>query len=233
LSFNFTIVKAAECSLEDKARLKRDAKEVKMILNEKQVLLDPSTYYNTEGVDSPVYKTYFEMNLTNLTEEMYVEVENDFNKIVITNKDTNFEKGIIFENGILKFNWEDVDRIVKFHYTIYATSSSCAGEKLSEGYYTTPKYNYLSEAGICKGIEDYKYCSRFIQEDIDYGDQFDNISRYKESLEEEEAKKAKSWTEKAKRFIKEHKVLVIVGASIIVVGGGSTVILKHRKKRVL
>ena len=226
-------VKVAECSNEELVKLRKEANEVKMVLNEKQELVDPSTYYVSEGVDAPVYKTYFEMSLTNVTDDMYVEVKNDFNKIVISNKLLSPKDGITLENGVLKFRWEEVDRIVKFTYTIYGTPSSCSGEKLAVGNFTTPKYNYLSEAEICKGIEDYKYCSRFLKEDISYMDQFNNISEYKDKLEEEEAKKNSSWKAKVKRFIKQHKVLLISGASIIVVGGGTVVILKHRKKRVL
>ena len=222
-----TTAKAAQCTNEEKVKLKKEASQVKMVLKEVEEEMDPSKYYLTDGYDGPVYTYYFDVSLTNITDDMFVEITNNKDGDKITNV-TNPPK-----NGIISFNWDDIYEITKFTYTIYAKSgSTCAGEKLFVGNYTAPKYNYYAGATACNGVEDYKYCSKFIYEDVNDNDIYKNIKNYKKAKQIEEEKKSNSWTEKAKRFIKEHKVLVIAGAAIIV-GGGTAVILKQRKKRVV
>ncbi len=220
--------KAAECTNEEKAKLKKEAKEVKMVLTEKQEEMDPSTYFATDGYDGPAYYYYFDVSLTNVTDNLFVEVSTDRDDTKITSV-TNPPK-----NGIMTFKWDDIYKITKFTYTVIAKNSeTCNGEVLYKGYATAPKYNYFAEAGICNGVEDYKYCNRFIYEDVNSNEIYRNVKSYKQSLELEEAKKANSWKEKIKKFVKKHKVLIIAGTSLIVVGGGTVVILKQRRKRVM
>ena len=126
-----------------------------------------------EGATEALPIVYFNMKLINITKDMIVTITNDLDdeKIFINTPGA---------NGIYEFEWNKVDLITKFTYVIKASSSTdCFTETLRTGYLVTPKYNYFSRYGICDGISDYKYCSKFITFDVKYSDQMRYIKDYK------------------------------------------------------
>lgn len=225
---NLKVVNAASlCSVEDQAKLNKIAGSVKAVYEEAKEELDPSTYITTpETGEGPFYKEYFKIIFTNITEEVYVKITNDYNDEVkfIRYQDT--------DDGMYTFDWNDLDAVVKFTYEVYSSDkTACQNEKYFTNYLVTPKLNEFYNYLICDGIKDYLACQKYIPINMGYNEQYNKIVEYKEAKKEKEIEENKKWYEKIGDFVKKHKTAVIVGGSIIVIAGVAIVVVIIKRKR--
>lgn len=73
----------------------------------------------------------------------------------------------------------------KIEYRIYA-DAMCKDEYLKTIYINLPTYNKYYTDELCKGIESYKYCNKWVSATFTYYDFNQAIKAYKESLIEDE-----------------------------------------------
>ena len=103
-----------------------------------------------------IYIKGFNINLINVTKDIYVKVTN--------NKDNNEH---VFKNdgqndGIYTFQTKKSDEMVTYTIEIYANKYDCAGELIRKYTMITPMYNSYSEFQTCKDNPEFYYCQEFI-----------------------------------------------------------------------
>lgn len=175
-------------------------------------------------------KSYFKIDIRNVTEEL---------EIVVTNNNTKTKTNYSYKdavNGTISFENEVTDKIVKYTIDVYSTSASPCGKiKLNTIHVTTPAHNNRSNSSKCMGIEEYYLCHEYLYVNTDFSDFSDLTYEYKKNKEKEQEKADKDKNEGIFGFIKENKLVVIITTiSVIAVGGIVTVIIvKKQRSRIV
>ena len=220
-------VKAAECSNEAKARLKKDASNVKMIYMEETKVEGKVPVVELDGEMIEISYDYFKISLNNITKEMYINITSDVDdeKRHVTYNAT--------KNGTYTFDWIDIDNTALFKYEIYGSASSpCSSEKIGEGYLRTPRYNVLHTTALCEGLSDLPECDKYILSDLSEDELVEKINEYKEKKSKKENEKNATWYGKAINYVKQHKVLAISGV-VVIAGAGVALVVIKRKRRAI
>ena len=215
---------ADSCSNEEKARLKKEAAKVKMVYEEAEKVVDRRPIPDLGDELYDVKANYFILNISNITNDLTVVIQNNYNndKISVDYSNT--------DSGLYSFDWNNIKSIVSFTYKVYGSpSSSCFDELLASGYLITPKYNRLHDTTLCEGVTDFKACDKYITDDTDQEVLRKRILEYKEKKEKTQEQK-KSTIEKVIGVIKEHKILTICLASVVLISGVALVIRKRKKR---
>lgn len=225
ITCNFiTIVNAAECTYTDEAELNAIAGNVKInneIITEKE-----------EFVDMTVDVEKFKITLLNITEEIYVVVENDkgMESKTYTYQDTT--------NGEVSFIWENTNEIASFTATVYASNNSnCGGKKLRTHYLSTPRFNEFSKRDICndEDMKDFYLCQKYVM-----FSEVDNESFVKrvESFingdignNGEEVPDKVTFMDQVFKFLDDYKWYIIGGVIVIGAAGGYIYYRKSKKQR--
>ncbi|MFI3260893.1 MAG: hypothetical protein R3Y13_04185 [bacterium] len=181
------IVKANTCTAEDKAMLLNAATMVEVNYVEGFVKLDPSQYPTSDSADEDdedrgdIFKSVMEINVYNLTENLYIKATNSFTK----------EEFYIYhydlEDGIYTHIQEEQYYISTYTFEVMAfIDTDCVGETFAIKYLTVPKYNELTNSDICNGYEDQVLCQKYTT--IDNLTEYDVYKKIEElkALEEEE-----------------------------------------------
>lgn len=242
LFFAFTTTAyGASCNYEEQAKLNSEAANVKANYEIKERILDPSEYTVPDSIlGTPeeatyVAKTdYIQVNILNMTENMYLEVSNSVNDMV---RRYNYSEAI---NGNITFNWEEIGTLVNYTIKIYTSSNTgCEGNVLKTLRLSLPRYNEYSEYAICDSVPDYYLCQRYVNfEPVEFKEFSQKITKQTEEKQEEEKKQEEEnakWYKRAMNYVKEHKVLFISGGVILitVVGGTTIVVIKRRRRSVI
>ena len=227
LSFcSLITAKATTCTNEEYVKLKQVASNVGHTYEEKQEEVDPNTYLKNDEVGyGPLYESYLSVIFSNITNDIYIKISNDYNDEVkyVRYQDT--------KDGIYSFDWKNIDKITKFTYEVYSsTETSCPDEKYYTGYIILPKYNEVSESAMCNGLNDFEPCNRYITTNMDPAEQERRIQEKIKIVEEKEAKKNKKWYQKIGDFGKKYAVVIIAGSIIVIVGVATVVVDKKRKR---
>lgn len=94
-----------------------------------------------------------------------------------------------------------------------------------------PMYNMYSAMQVCEGIEDYKYCSEFIDENIDSAEVEMKIEEFRENLIDEGKLADEDFdslkTEKENNTL---TYLLALIALILIISFGTSIVLYKRKK---
>lgn len=120
------------------------------------------------------YKDNFTVTFTNVSSEL-----------VITDIDSNKDYK---KSGEL--NIYDV-KPGSHSYYIYVYDKNCYDNELGTKTINIPYYNKYYQNEECEGISNYKYCSRWLPNDISYKDWYSNVIKYKESIKKEQKSKEK------------------------------------------
>lgn len=134
----------------------------------------------------------FTINVTNLKQDLVIEYLN-------TEKKYNSNKELNFNNLYSG----------KHTFMVYAKSSTCQEEYLRTKYVELPYYNSFYGKDLCKGIEEYSFCTKWLRTKYNYDYQYNNILEYKNNLNKKEEKEKKveySTLDKIMIFIKENYV---------------------------
>ncbi len=240
LTFLFNYINVyAECSVVDETKLTKEARNVKASFEiaQRDMSKDPGFNYPDgfpieEEDNTPVYTPYFKIYITNLTENLYIEVKDSVGNEV---KRYNYSDS---NNGEIVISQEDIAEIHRYTVTVYASDKTeCISKKLSTTYTTTPMFNYLTTYGICDGAEGYYACEPWLNTPLtDLENVEERINRYKEKKKEEQEEEKKKEEEKGfKAFLSKNRVIIIV-VSICIIGIGGVVtviIIKKQRSRVL
>ena len=227
---------SATCDAVENNKLTGLAVNVNVTYEEAEGELDSSEYSPPDGVTEEeadnytVKYTYFKIYITNLTEDLYVVVNNS-----VTGSSTTYNYSDS-ENGTITFNWDDILNITNLTVTVYSSgNTNCAGSKLRTIYKTLPRYNQLSSSELCEGNEDFYLCHRYLSINaVDFDEFVTLINKYesgKVNNDGQEIIEPENPESGFQKFIRENKVaIIIVGVSIIAVGATTIVILVKRQR---
>lgn len=233
--------KAAACDYEEKAQLNKEAANVKANYEIKERIMDPSEYtipdaiLGTEEEDTYVAKTdYMQINILNITKNMYVEVTND------KDSETKTYTYNDVKDGNISFDWYNIGDLIKYTIKVYASNETgCSGNTLKTLYVSLPRYNDYSTYNICTKVPEYYMCQKYVTyEDDGYSSFVTKVKKEVEKQEQkdrEEQERKSKWYNKMFDFIKEHKTAFIVGGvTLVVVAGGATyIIIKKRRRSII
>lgn len=143
----------AKCLYSDLAELKKIASNV----NES---------YEYKIIDN---KAYFDVTLTNLTDDIYF-VDTTNNKVY---KNNNSE--------ITLKNYRSGQTIV---YNFYSSNLDCQDTVLYTIRIVLPQYNIFYNDPICVGAKEYSLCQRWYGNNLSYNTFLDKVNQYKENKKE-------------------------------------------------
>lgn len=83
-----------------------------------------------------------------------------------------------------------------YKFKVYATNSLCDTDALYTVYVTLPYYNNYYKDELCKGIEDYELCQKWIKNKITYDEFKNKITDYKKVIDKEDNNPDKNKTVK-------------------------------------
>ena len=232
--FSLITSAASKCDYSELAEINREASAVKISYEQKQRKLEGDNgVVDTQSgkVDYDIYENYFAVNITNVTDDLYIKVinPNDNSIRVFSSADAT--------DGIISFEWNDTKTVTNLQFKVYTSSkTSCADEEVVVQYKTMPMYNYFSTSAYCSRHPKEDVCQRYVTKEVSA----EEISKRTENEVSETVEKAnqedKSAVEKITNFIKKNKKGFIIGGSIIIVLGVVTttvVIIKRRRSRLI
>ena len=229
-----TSVKAETCGYEEKAKLNNEAANVKVNYEIKQRQLDKNNYNPPDAIVgtedeanwNPIVD-YFQVNILNLTENIYVEVKNDQN-----NETTKYYYNNS-QDGKIAIDWLNLENVAKFTITVKSTDASgCTDRTLKTLNLTLPRYNEYYEYSLCQSIPDYYLCQKYVTfDEVKLGYFTKKVYEEIDKKNQKEIEKNLKWYEKAWNFIKDHKVAFITGGVIIVAAGATITVVIIRKRR--
>lgn len=222
------------CDVSEIAELNREVVNIKGNYEEAEGVLDPSEYVIPDTIIGTPEESefvgkydYFKISIMNLNEKFYIEVTNDYNKDKLT---FNYNDS---KDGVVTFDWKNIDEITKFTVKIYASDKTgCRGELYRTYTITTPRINVYHGRAICEGIEEYYLCQKYVNYDeVDYNTFMERTSNYIKSLEEKNKSDEDSWLDKTGNFVSEHKTAFIIGAVGLIIVAGVVVAVIMKKHR--
>ena len=217
-----TSVKADNCKYTEQEKLQEEASKISIKKSVTSVV-DKSAVCE-DGQSECIYKDLYEINILNLSDNLYIEATNDLTEeeMFFTSKDAD-------EDGIITFTWDNIDKVTHFTFKVYASEKTeCYTKYLAQQLLTLPRKNEHYYYRYCDGIEDNELCQEYVEYDeIPYAEQVEKIKEYKASLEKEETTK-KGFFAKLLDFLKSYGVFIVLG--IIVIGAVIFVIIKLRKR---
>lgn len=217
--FSFTIVKA-ECSYAKQSELNALASNVKYSVEPKEEEIPVMD--EEAGPDASYIKTTFSLQLLNITQDMKVNIYNDYLKTT-----TSYSYNDV-KDDILTINSGTGNEIVKFKVDIYGTGE-CGTQLLRTFEVKTPMINPYKYYGFCDNTPSYYLCQDYLTEDpgMTPSEVSAAIEKFKEQkkVKEEESKKKQSLLQMIGSFLKQYGIWIIIGIAII----GVIVIIIIRK----
>lgn len=158
------IVNAEKCSYIEKYKLMKEASKVK--IKYEPVFEDIEDNNCSTGDCLPQRIYYFKIYILNASENMRIEVENNYN-----NDKTTYTKDDISDDVITFFDYDSTE-VKRYEFKIYASEATeCNTEKLQTIYLTLPRHNRFYNEGYCLDHEDYYLCEEYVEfDDMDIND---------------------------------------------------------------
>lgn len=232
----FTLsVSAATCSYEERAELNSEISNItanyEVITIELENSEPPDALLETEEEENYVSTTdALQVNILNLTENVYAVVTNNYNDEELTYhySDT--------DNGNVAIVWRELGELVTFTIQIYSSdATSCADTLLRTLRVSLPRYNeYAATFAICEQVPDYYLCQRYVYYDeIEFGEFMDRVTAEIERVnqEAEENKDDLTWYEEIGHFISENRTPIIIGVVVVLIITGVIVVVVIRRRR--
>lgn len=221
---------ASKCGYAELAEINQEASGVKISYEEKQRVLegDNGVADVEEQPDEPFYEDYFVVNITNVTDKLYVKVINSLDNSV---KVFNSSDAV---NGVISFEWNDLEQVANLTLKVYTSAkTSCQDEEVVVQYKTLPMYNYFSDMAYCEENKDEKICQKYVTKEVTDEEYYSKVDKQIQKKVDEVNEKEDSGVVK---FVKRNKKGFIIGGSIIIVIGVVTagvVIVKRRRSRLI
>ena len=149
------------CDSKTIKKLYNDADKITLKYKEKEEVVGKGLDQETdEEVD--VYGYVFDVQLTNITDDFYLVIKSDNpyekNEATIKYSDT--------KKGEYTFTTKYTDVVVTYEVSIYTNVEQCQNELFRKFTFVTPIYNRFADLGICQHYKDFKWCKKFITEDV-------------------------------------------------------------------
>lgn len=165
----------SKCSKEQLDELYKIAENIK-VETEMREIEDKDNMVLNQETDKlePAISIVPILKFTNLNSKVYIFMSNNYNEKTQELK-LESNKGEI--NGIQS------DRIVEYTLEVRANDYDCKGETIRKFTVTTPIFNSFSELDICVDYPDYKYCQKYLAEDLPTMHDFQyGLQNYKKTL---------------------------------------------------
>ncbi len=237
---------ARSCSTSEKAELNKILPNIKANYEEKQKVPVVNENESEEGgftdggaeeqVEGGIYEEqiqyYFDIVVTNLTEQFYLEISNSSDDEV---KTFNYSDS---KDGIVTYSWEYLDEVTTFTIKVFTSDKTgCPGTLQKTLTIRTPRFNEYYDSPSCKEVPEFNLCQKYVTYGSMENAEFERrIEEYinskniiKENPEKEEQEKA-TW-EKIKEFVSNNKYYFIGGGVVLVVGAGVVIGLVVKKRR--
>ncbi len=180
-------------------------------------------------------ESFFRIYISNVTEELYVNVID-----TQTNKTKTYTYADA-KDGVITIDQTDMTSINNYTFMVYSSSATgCPNRRLYTLYLTTPMYNSYNESDLCVDIEEFYLCHEFLSVPVVSFDDFvkltDNYRAGKINEKGEEITNTQKKEEKGfAQFIKKHRNMVIVVSVIVVATGGlvTVIIVKKQRSRIV
>ena len=218
---------SAECSNKERAELnslaanvKANYEEAQRELNEEDYTIPDAIYDKETAKDYVAYEDYFKINILNVMDKIYVEVNNNYDSNRYTFNSQNVKE------GVATFDWDNLDKVTTFTIKVYAdNTTSCEGDALRTMYVTTPRYNQYHMYDVCEKAKELDVCQKYVtSKNIDYAVFMRKVDEYLNDGMNGSGEKDKS-------FFKQNKRAIIIGgvALLIIVGVGVAVIVQRKR----
>lgn len=217
-----TVNAASLCSYQEQNTINQKAANIKVsyeILTEKEPSEnDPNLVFDVD---------YFNISITNITDDFYIRIKNDYN-----NQTQNFSSSDA-KDGIITFKWSYSAEVTNFTIDIYTSNkTSCPNEVYKTIYLTTPRFNTYSQTDFCVENSDLQYCQKYVTfKEIEYNDFDKRVEKFKndkKNNDKNEEEDNKSKNNKILEFFDKYK-WTILGSSVII-GAGIFIIVINMKK---
>lgn len=185
--------------------------------NDSQMLANDIEYSIFESYDYDDVKS--EVEFYGLSDELYLEVTNDYNDDVdVYTKDN-------FTDGVLVIQSKTVTEKINYSAKVYTTDTSCSNKILRNINFSTNKYNIFVSNEVCNDRYDtIKYCNPF----YDVKDM--SLTEFINLVNEEAAKLDVHYT--FKDYVKMYYLYVLIPFLVIsIVYIVRIIIFKRRKKQ--
>ena len=171
---------------------------------------------------------YFDVNITNVTEDFY---------IVIKNNVTKEEKKYTSENaknGIISIKWTEIFKVTNLTIQVFTSNKTqCPNERFKTIYLTLPRYNEYWNRPVCEGNETFRMCKQFVTfDEINEEEFIGEISKYREQQKEHTQGKPNveepTLMDNVFEFIDAYKFIIIGGVALVV---GVAVLINNRRTK--
>ena len=153
----------------------------------------------------------------------YVEANDD---VTFTIKFSNIPDGFTiydFYNNV-RYEYQGPELIIpaeknkSYKFNVYTNNVSCYLENLYNHYVTIPSYNKYYKDELCKGIEDYKLCSKWLNVTISYDEWKEQIIKYRNSFnieKEQDNVFKKTLFDKIVDFYVDYYIVILISLIVI------------------
>lgn len=160
------------------------------------------------------YSVIFEITVSNLTNEIYMIDRSTGRYHYSNNQDFKLE------------NYQPGETI---QFDFYARNTGCTSEKLFTNYVTLPTYNPYYSSDICKGIEDFELCQKWLKHSMTYKEFYEGVTKFlnKTEIKPEpiEPEEEFNW-DAIIEFWANYYIYILL---TIIIGGGIILYLHDRK----
>lgn len=213
--FITTVDAAKTCSTSEQAEINSLVSNIRGAYQEREEEVSDDFYDNIDGYyDEETEKPtipYFEISITNLNNKVYAVVTNDYNDETKTYTYNDVK------DGIVTFEWLNLDEIVNFKIEIYtSTDTGCPNELQRAITLRTPRLNEYYNYEICNENPNFNLCQKFVTfEPVDYDTFIEKVNNYNNKKdkkdEAEDAEEKKDIWEKITDFVTANKYYFIGG----------------------
>ncbi len=225
-----SVASASKCEYSELSQINKEAAGVKVTYEEVNELInDPTSEGGSDlEYEYDMYDTYFKVTISNLTNDLYVKVINS------ADNSTKEFSGADAKDGIVSFNWKDLNTIANLTIKVYTNSNtSCPDEEVLVNYLTLPMRNeYYTWVG-CTNNPDASICKKYVTSEVTY-EAYQKLATKQTKKTAEEIKEENEGNS-VSRFIKKNKKGFIIGGSIIIVMGvvATVVVIRKRRSRLI
>ena len=216
---NNVVLADSNCSYNEQAELLNKATNIKASYEIESEIV--------HFVDMDANVDHFNILVSNVTEDFYVIIKNDFNS---ETKTYNYSDT---KDGIITYRWNNIDSIANFTIEVYESGlTKCAGEKYKTLYIQTPRFNEYYDREICEELTDFYLCQKYTTSKIVAEDRFfEQLESYQSGKinNQGEAIDNRNVFDKVFDFIKDNKWFILGG--VVIITGGVVVITRRKNKK--
>lgn len=162
-----------KCSTDLIKKLSNEANKIKMSYKEKTIQADLYETGDDSGENFYTYDHVWNVNFDNVTDNFYLRITNDFDDTIKTiTKDT-------LVDGKWTFDTVPDDDVVTYTISVISNPEGCKEQVFRKFELKALIFNTWSSSTKCSIYNDFKYCKRWIDEDVPTWEKFESeLAKY-------------------------------------------------------